>query len=202
MAKSKWDEMEDYENGIARLTISTPCWLGQFCFGILASTLFGGFGNIIFTASTAWRNILLVSGTTLGVFSGSSGGGNPCETISGGGLYAVFFIYTMSITAVTITQHFFMLIDSIIALSFCSSAVGVISGGVAASFSNNFQSHKKKKNELEPLTHTTVLVLPVFFETISDEISNPEAISRNLGVLVLAAAALVLCGGWWDLITS
>ena len=62
--------------------------------------------------------------------------------------------------------------------------------------------HKKKKNELEPLTHTTVLVLPVFFETISDEIYNPEAISRNIGVLVLAAAALVLCGGWWDLITS
>ena len=119
---SAWDEMEEYESGTGS-NIHPACWLGQYSFGLFAGLL-GSFFVMIFvpsslqppssgasSVSSSIFSLLSVSDvvvslfSSLGVFAGSSGGGDPLSAASGGGplsLLAIFLSSTIAVLASTL----------------------------------------------------------------------------------------------------
>ena len=202
---SQWEEMEMFESDSDPLAVSTACWLGQYTFGIIASVIFGGISKIFFSSTSLAATI----GSTLGVFAGSSGGQNPCETSSGGGLYALALIFTNTAISVHVVNLWFIYNDSLLAKAFTASSVSVISGGLASSYYRNHSTLVREGGLALEIEHKffrggrkRTVYIEALVVTFKDELANPEAVSRSLGVIVLSSFATIYFGGMFDVLSG
>jgi hypothetical protein len=138
---SAWDEMEEYESG-GGSAIHPACWLGQYFFGLLAGLL-GSFFISIFlppsmqppsgvpAVSSSLFSPLSISDvvvplfSSLGVFAGSSGGGDPLDPSSGGGPLSLLAIFLSSLAAVLASTLLLCGRDLGSALPACSAAAAI-----------------------------------------------------------------------------
>ncbi|GMH86177.1 hypothetical protein TrST_g2034 [Triparma strigata] len=110
--QSAWQEMEQYEQGTIdnAAAVSVACWFGQLAFGVLGGVITGFFGHLVSSLSSEVSIFSVVDacislGSSFGVFASSSGGGNPCLFVSGGGPYGFLLILTGSTASVLVSKH-------------------------------------------------------------------------------------------------
>jgi hypothetical protein len=109
--QSAWQEMEQYEQGTIdnAAAVSVACWFGQLAFGVLGGVITGFFGHLVSSSSSEVSTFSVVDacislGSSFGVFASSSGGGNPCLFVSGGGPYGFLLILTSSTASVLVSK--------------------------------------------------------------------------------------------------
>ena len=109
--QSAWQEMEQYEQGTIdnAAAVSVACWFGQLAFGVLGGVITGFFGHLVSSSSSEVSIFSVVDacislGSSFGVFASSSGGGNPCLFVSGGGPYGFLLILTGSTASVLVSK--------------------------------------------------------------------------------------------------
>ena len=103
--------MEQYEQGTIdnAAAVSVACWFGQLAFGVLGGVITGFFGHLVSSSSSEVSTFSVVDacislGSSFGVFASSSGGGNPCLFVSGGGPYGFLLILTSSTASVLVSK--------------------------------------------------------------------------------------------------
>jgi len=176
--------------------VSTACFAGQYAFGLLTSTIFGLACTLTHVPSL--RTVGISVGAAIGVFSSSSGGGNPCEYTSGGGLGGFAGIVVAGLVGVVASSMVYGGGSIVPPASAAAGACCVMAGiaGKAAVYVWERESGKRDEEEGVSLRGGVVYgermgrrqVMDEILRAAKDELMNPEIVVR-VGIIV------AICGG-------
>ncbi|GMI48205.1 hypothetical protein TrCOL_g9151 [Triparma columacea] len=141
-----WEEMEEFQNS-SSTSVSTVCWLGQLTFGFMAGEVTGFFA-LLMNAGDVMLRLFISFGASFGIFSSSSGGGNPCLFSSGGGLIAWLLIFFSAFTGLSLVDAVVPLKStSVTSSSAIAAGVGCIVGGFASSAASRVSEEVRKRKK-------------------------------------------------------